>query len=293
VQIVEPRRTRGRVVKANAPPLLPLQLLNRSRRLACPQTCQLPGRWPSLKSLCLNIQRLLRRILCGADSLAAHFHPLPPLRGGPPGAVLKTVILFVAEYAGRPRRKYRGRPLRLACCNADGVRGRKLELEHLLNQHGVVICLLIEKFLHLGQAFRLANYVCHRADRPKAGGGTAILVRRGVVHHSVPVPGLIHLEATAVQIMLAGRPVKVLAAYLSPSRPLIGADLSACFDGALPVLLACNLNAKHEDWNSRLFTRMGKLLRDYADKNSCLIFGPDSQSPSHTNCPLLPMPWTS
>jgi len=29
------------------------------------------------------------------------------------------------------------------------------------------------------------------------------------------------------------------------------------------------------DWNSRLNTRRGKHLRDYADENSCLIFGPD------------------
>jgi endonuclease/exonuclease/phosphatase family metal-dependent hydrolase len=92
----------------------------------------------------------------------------------------------------------------------------------------------------------------------------------------VPVPGLTHLQATAIQIMLAGRPVKVLAAYLSPSRSLIGADLDACFGGGLLVLLAGDLNAKHVGWNSRLITRRGKLLRDYADENSCLIFGPDS-----------------
>jgi len=53
--------------------------------------------------------------------------------------------------------------------------------------------------------------------------GTAILVRRGIV----PVPGLTHLEATAIQVILASRPVKILAAYLSPPRPLIGADLTA------------------------------------------------------------------
>ena len=109
-------------------------------------------------------------------------------------------------------------------------------------------------------------------------GGTAFLVRRGIVHHSVPVPGLTHLEATAIQVALVGRPVVVLAAYLSPSRPLIGADLTACFGGGLPVLMASDLNFKHVDWNSRLSTTRGKLLRDYADENSCLIFGPD--------CPL-------
>jgi hypothetical protein len=60
--------------------------------------------------------------------------------------------------------------------------------------------------------------------------------------------------------MLAGKLVIILAAYLSPGPPPIGADLDACFGGGLLVLLAGDMNAKHVDWNSRL-TR-GKLLRD-------------------------------
>ena len=86
------------------------------------------------------------------------------------------------------------------------MRGRELELEHFHSQHGVDICLLSETFLNPDQAFRFANYVCQRTDRPTSGGGTAILVLRGIVHHSVPVPGLTHLEATAVRVTLAGRP---------------------------------------------------------------------------------------
>jgi hypothetical protein len=166
------------------------------------------------------------------------------------------------------------------------VRGRKLKLEHFVNEQGVDICLLIEIFLHLGQAFRHANYVCHPTDRPKAGSGTAILVRRDLVHHSVPVPCLTHLEATATQIMLDGRTVEILADYLSPARSLIREDLDACIGGVLPVLYSGDLNAKHVDWNPRLITRRGKHLRDYADENSCLIFGPDSP----TTIPYNPSP---
>ena len=91
----------------------------------------------------------------------------------------------------------------------------------------------------------------------------------------MPIPGLTHLEATAIHVTMAGKPVKILAAYLSPSRPLIGADLSACFGGGMPVFMAGDLNAKHMVGNSRLSTRRGK-LRDYADGNSCLILGPDT-----------------
>ena len=127
------------------------------------------------------------------------------------------------------------------------MRGRKLELEHFLSQHGVDISLLIETFLNPGREFRLANYVCHRTDRPTAGGGTAILVRRGIVHQSVPVPSLTRLEATAIQVTVAGKPVIVLADYLSLSRPLIGADLTTFFGVGSPVLVEGYLSAKDVD----------------------------------------------
>jgi hypothetical protein len=121
------------------------------------------------------------------------------------------------------------------------------------------------------------------------GGGTSILVRRGIVRHSVPVPGLTHLEATDIQVTLAGKPVIVLAAYISLSRPLIGADLTACFSAEVPILMAGDLNAKHVDWNSQRSTRRGKLLRDYTDENSCLIFGPDTPTTNPYNLSATPM----
>jgi len=118
--------------------------------------------------------------------------------------------------AARPKRTVRSKALRLDYWNTDGVRGKKLELEYFLSQHGVYICLLSETFLKPDLAFRLANYVCHCTDRRTAMGGTTILLRRGIVHHSLPVLVLTPLEATAVQVTLAGRPVKILADYLSP-----------------------------------------------------------------------------
>jgi hypothetical protein len=47
--------------------------------------------------------------------------------------------------------------------------------------------------------------------------------------------------------------------------------------------MAGNLNAKHVDWNWRLTTRQAKILRDYADGNSCLIFGPDNPTTNPYN----------
>jgi hypothetical protein len=123
----------------------------------------------------------------------------------------------------RPRRTP-CKVLRLACWNADGVRGRKLELEQFLSEHGFDICLLNETLLVAERALRFANYVCHQTDRPTPGGGTAIIVHKGIDHYAVPVSGLQYLEATAIHLVLATRPVKLVSAYLALTRPLIDSD---------------------------------------------------------------------
>jgi hypothetical protein len=52
--------------------------------------------------------------------------------------------------------------------------------------------------------------------------------------------------------------------------------------------MAGDLIAKHVDWNSRLTTRRGKPLGDYADENSCLIFGQDTPTTNQYYPPATP-----
>jgi hypothetical protein len=104
--------------------------------------------------------------------------------------------------------------------NADGVRGLKLELEQFLSEHGVDICLLNETHLESGRDLRFANFVCHGKNSPTRGGGrSAILFGRSIDHYVVPVTGPQHLQSTTTHLVLATRPVKLVVAYLSPSRP--------------------------------------------------------------------------
>ena len=131
----------------------------------------------------------------------------------------RSLFLLRQIIAARHRMMEQGKAPRLACWNEDGVRHRKLELEHFLNQGGVDICILIETFLNPGQAFRLANYVCHRTDKLTASGGTVILVRRGILHHSVPVTDLTYLEANAIQvIIISDNPCGIPFVFLTTDR---------------------------------------------------------------------------
>lgn len=75
--------------------------------------------------------------------------------------------------------------MRLATWNADGVRGRKLELGHFHGQYAIDIYLLTATDLRYDEAFRMANYICHRTERLTEGGRTDILVRCSIRHYAV------------------------------------------------------------------------------------------------------------
>jgi hypothetical protein len=50
-----------------------------------------------------------------------------------------------------------------------------------------------------------------------------------------------------MHLVFATKPVKLVAAYLSPIGPLIESDLADCQSGGFHVLMAGDLNAKHTD----------------------------------------------
>jgi hypothetical protein len=129
-----------------------------------------------------------------------------------------------------------GQSLRLAYWNADGVRGGKLELDLFHSLLGVGVCLLNERHLESDRIIRVGNYFCHRTDRPTQGEGTEILVR-----------GVTDIMLCQPRVCSTWRPLhytscwqtdrKVLAAYLSPARPVIVSDWTDCLSGGLPVLM--------------------------------------------------------
>ena len=130
-----------------------------------------------------------------------------------------------------------------------------------------------------------ARKLCLQPYRPAYGG--RLNSNTGPTGYR-PVPGLTQLEETAIYIMLASGPMKIMAVYFSPSRPLMGTDLSASLSGGFPVLMAGDLNAKHVDWNLKLITTRGRRLSDCVNENSCLIYGPDTPTTIPYNSSATP-----
>nr|CAD7434834.1 unnamed protein product [Timema monikensis] len=179
--------------------------------------------------------------------------------------------------------------LTVALWNANGVAGKKAELESFLAKHRVDVMLLGETHLRSAMRFSLAEFICHRSDR--AGdvgrGGTAVLVRRGLDHHVVSLPPLQHMEATAIQLVTSTGPVRLISIYFPPYHRFdqaTGADMEVLLRGTTPVLIGGDFNAKHPSWGSRIMCARGGLLRDVIDLHGLVAAGP----PTPTHFPFNP-----
>jgi hypothetical protein len=98
----------------------------------------------------------------------------------------------------------------------------------------------------------IPNYNIYRIDRhPGIKGGTAVVVRKGIPHNYVDQPPHISIEATAVRIPIGNSGILLAAVYKSQGHAWMDADITELLRFRNRCILAGDLNAKHQFWNSR------------------------------------------
>jgi hypothetical protein len=142
------------------------------------------------------------------------------------------------------------------------------------------VALFSETHLKPYETFFLQNYHIHRIDcYPGRKGGTAITVRKGIPHNHVDLPPLISVEATEVGIPVGNEEVLLAAIYKSPGHPWSDADIIELFGFQIKTILAGDLNAKHQLWNSSVSNPSDKEILGLFNKNEFKISAP--QCPTH------------
>ena len=164
--------------------------------------------------------------------------------------------------------------------NANGgIKGKTPELLHLLQTYKIQVALINETHLHPNIKWAVPGYTVIRTDRPNStplchGGGTAVLLKIGIQHHQVPMELTEKLEATAVQLMTSGKPLRVIALYHPPRGNLHTLDLSALFPDSTPTIAAGDINAKHPSWNSTVSNQRGDRLLEHSLAHNYTVAGP-------------------
>lgn len=131
--------------------------------------------------------------------------------------------------------------------------------------------------------FHLYRYDHQPLPRTPPHGGTAVLVRRGIVHQHVNIQT--ELDSTSINVKLGNEITQITAVYKSPGTILKSSDLDALTNHSGPFIIGGDLNAKHSDWHSMHSNKSGKTIALHAElANRYSVVASDSP----THYPYIP-----
>ncbi|GBP34307.1 RNA-directed DNA polymerase from mobile element jockey [Eumeta japonica] len=173
--------------------------------------------------------------------------------------------------------------LRVMYWNAGGISGKTQDLRTLVQSQDIHVVLLGETKLRSRQELRLPNFFVYRRDEVSphsiAYRGTAVLVRRDVVHGGLELPDFINTRTLGIRVGAVGTELRLFAAYRTPGTRFCSSDIHTIFEDHTPTILAGDLNAKHTVWDSRVVSPAGRQLLQDAEDYGYEVLGP--VTPSH------------
>jgi len=92
--------------------------------------------------------------------------------------------------------------LKLAICNANGLCQRALELQPFLQTYDIGVLLVSETYITNRSHITTPNYDLYHMPHPDATahGGTAVMIRRNIKHHSREEYRHEHIQATGITL---------------------------------------------------------------------------------------------
>ncbi|GFT65822.1 probable RNA-directed DNA polymerase from transposon X-element [Trichonephila clavipes] len=136
--------------------------------------------------------------------------------------------------------------------NADGLQNKMDELTTYIADEDPDVVALQETFLRPSDDLNLANYSTHRCDRlTHRGGGTAVLVKKSIPHHSIKI-NTSTVESTTIVIESQPNNITICSLY-KPPRTSVGnlvPDLLKIFRNRPQCIIVGDFNAKHTSWSA-------------------------------------------
>lgn len=173
--------------------------------------------------------------------------------------------------------------IKIMSWNCNGISTKVHEPSTFIKLHSINIVLLGETRLSPNTTFNIPGFHVYLSDHPPKpktppNWGTAVLVRRGIVHQHVAIATI--LDSTSVNIQLGSVAAQVTAVYKSPGATLKPRDLNAPTIHNGLFIIAGDLNAKHYNWHSALCNTAGRtLMRHQESQASYSVVA--SESPTH------------
>lgn len=109
--------------------------------------------------------------------------------------------------------------LKIVTWNANGVTNKKLELEMFLNLEKIDVCLITETHLTNQSLLKIKGYNVYNTPHPSnlSRGGSAIIIKDGIIHHEMSQYQSDEIQFTIVQIKSMKQKINIGALYCPPN----------------------------------------------------------------------------
>ncbi|GFR17519.1 RNA-directed DNA polymerase from mobile element jockey [Trichonephila clavata] len=159
----------------------------------------------------------------------------------------------------------RNRPLKLVTWNADGVLQKIPELEEYIDRHDPDVIALQETFLRPCHSLNFPNYITYRNNRrTHRGGGTAIIIKKSIAHHSIEIPTN-SIQNTTIVIEETHN-ITICSIYRPPKQPpqALIPDLLRILRNRTKCFIVGDYNAKHQTWSPHsTINQCGRVLNKF------------------------------
>lgn len=178
--------------------------------------------------------------------------------------------------------------LRIMAWNANGLLNHQLELQAILDNEKIDVCLISETHFTKQSFVRFRGYKVYQTVHPEnaAKGGSAVIIRENILHHEESKYETEHIQATSVNIKTKNYNI-ILSALYCPPRHAIKKDQYLDFfeKQGYRFIVGGDFNAKNTHWGSRLTTTKGKELLEAVNEHRCEVIstGKPTYWPTDTN----------
>ena len=165
--------------------------------------------------------------------------------------------------------------LRCLSWNADGLKKQLNEFIKFLDTNNIDVAMVNETHLKPQDHIKINRYQVYRLDRLNmAKGGLLLLIKKNLISTSVKIPELQTMEALACTIFLHNTKLTLVAVYKQPNKLLYENDFNLLVNLDNKILLAGDINCKHESWNSRVSNTNGGILFQLTQNSDIIITAP-------------------
>ncbi|GFW71096.1 putative RNA-directed DNA polymerase from transposon X-element [Trichonephila clavipes] len=155
--------------------------------------------------------------------------------------------------------------LKIGFWNANSLRNKIHEVRDFVHEQNLDLFLVQETWLEPGIDPQIANYRFFKDDRIEFAQtvtrvGMAIYCISEIVHNRVPLPEILEMDATAVQIKIKNfPPINIVSAYvrIRVRQNFSKEDFKTIFNSDSDCIIAGDYNAAHVNWHNAKSTRYG------------------------------------